>query len=75
VQILNKKLEWNVKAKIGSLGKLENDKKYKGELNFFYSFYVTKKTKENAHHNPGGGNIEILNMPFDKTGIKPRIDS
>jgi len=25
VQIINKKLEWNVKAKIGSLGKLDKE--------------------------------------------------
>lgn len=31
--------------------------------------------KDNANHAPGGGNIEILNMPFDKSGIKPRIDT
>lgn len=26
-------------------------------------------------HHPGGGNVEIIDQPFRKKGIKPRIDS
>ncbi len=40
VQIINKKLEWNVKAKIGSLGKL--DKEYKEELNCTFTIFLFK---------------------------------
>jgi hypothetical protein len=31
--------------------------------------------KENISHSPRGGNIKILDQPFKKIGIKPRIDS
>lgn len=30
---------------------------------------------ENISHSPGGGNVRILDDPFDKRGIRPRIDS
>ena len=31
--------------------------------------------KENVNHLPGGGNISIIDQPFNRNGIKPRIDS
>lgn len=30
---------------------------------------------DNVNYRPGGGNIQILQQPFKKTGIKPRIDT
>lgn len=29
----------------------------------------------NLNHQPGGGNVQIIDQPFDKSGVRPRIDT
>lgn len=29
----------------------------------------------NINHQPGGGQVQIIDQPFDKSGIRPKIDS
>jgi hypothetical protein len=39
-------------------------------LNYIYNIF-----KANVSYKPGGGNIQILQQPFQKKGIRPRIDT
>lgn len=31
--------------------------------------------KANINYQPSGGNVQIVDQPFDKSGIRPKIDS
>lgn len=41
-----------------------------------FNFYLNNlNLSENINHIPGGGNIAIVDQPFNRHGIRPRIDS
>ncbi|CAF0712416.1 unnamed protein product [Brachionus calyciflorus] len=78
VSFLDEKLRWKKMARIDHIAKGYapgggNRKILNEKLNWKTSAKIG--SLENANHVPGGGNIAIIDQPFNKNGIRPRIDS
>lgn len=78
IQVVNEKQTWRKEAKIDHI-KRDYQKKG-GDIKILdqktnYNSGSKIGSLNNVNYRPGGGNIQILQQPFKKSGIKPRIDT
>ncbi|OUC46698.1 Tau and MAP protein, tubulin-binding repeat protein [Trichinella nativa] len=80
-QIESRKLEWNVKAKVGSLENAQHKPTTTGRVQIFNQKLNFKNAKskigsmDNIKHKPAGGNVKIFEQKVDfKSKASPKYD-